>query len=183
MEKNGVEQNLIFALGEYRSNLFAEADFRIENKALEEKRKEEARLAKIKANTELIANEMVKLIYQILSTTDVKKANIDCSKINPILGKPTLGDYAGTKPSYYEINNEGLMVYLNYTREFYDRDVFGGKSFIKYDFEIDEEYLEKLLGDYGIVYKHETREEMSHAEYHIDVVTLTVPRQYTKVKA
>ncbi len=191
MNNIGIDENVVKALKENREELFAKAKARIQERKDEEERKEKERIAKINHDTEMVANAMLNLIYQIFTTANVEQAKLDVAKLDGYLGEPNHNELQNTLSTHYELTDEYLKVYLNYSKSYGISGWSSGTSIFekyeydgaKYPYEIDEKYLDKLLANYGIGYMRRKEEVFSSAKYEIEVIELIVPRQYSKSKA
>lgn len=182
---NGLNNDLIKEINENREFLFQNVDKRINdtreqeelNKRLYEIREKEKR----RLNTEKTANAIIALIYKILTEAKYKTSGIDVKTIDELLGKPYDSVIGDSVASHYAFDDEGLTIYLNYSCEIEDIQIWGGTSFIEtYNNKIDEDYLIDLLITSGIEYNRETREVNNDEEcQYIEIVTIRVNR-YTK---
>ncbi len=161
------------------SLLFNEADARISNAeriAARQKKKEEM-LQTLKKyekeeKTEDIANAIISLVNGILSTAKKNTGLIE--EISDKLGTLNENDGCFFK-STYNLDEEGLTIILDYSREFFDKAIYGGTCFLGvygkrydpndyetkedweywHDFHVEREpfyynYLIELLNEYGI---------------------------------
>ena len=152
-EKNSMLTiDLLTKINKNREKLFDSANKRIQNRLLQDeidKKEQESELAlQVGLNTERIANAIISLVYKILTEANQKKANINVATIDKILGKPYDDMIGETEPSYYEFDDEGLTIYLNYSYEGIDLDCWGATRFISS--MVDKDYLQELLNKNGI---------------------------------
>ena len=191
--------------------MFDEADANIlkgeRNRAAtaeKEKLEQERKILEKKKKAEEMANSIISLVYNTLTTADSKAGKI--SKIDNILG--TLNDEDDSK-SGYVINEDVLTITLDYSRVSYDMYVSRGRCFLgecgkKWDpnevyysklpdgkerwekmrefymeFEhFDYTYLNEILNEHGISMSRENSSYCSGMEwFYTDIVTIKIGRQ------
>lgn len=171
-----------------------------EKARLEQERK---KIEKIK-KTEAMANSIISLVYNTLTTANSKTGKI--SEIDNLLGK--LNDRYDSK-SGYVIDEDGLTITLDYSHVKYDMDTSGGKCFLgicgkkwdpnevyygslpdgkeqwekKQQREAKHEpfnyvYLNKILSEYGISMSRENSSDCPGMEWlYTDIVTIKIGKQ------
>lgn len=133
------------------------------------------RIQEVRAHTEKIAYYFAALVYNILFEVKSKRGEI--KQVNELLGKLSTGTN-DTELSHYEIDENGLTIYLNYSNEYFaDRSGFGDYSLDR-DNDLDAKYLEELLNSCGIMIKRETAHKTTscHSLLDYDMVTITYLR-------
>ncbi len=196
------------------SQLFDEAEVNIaraeknnlaqrEKERLEQDRKANEK----KVKTEAIANAIISLVYNTLTTADSKTGKIN--KIDRKLGLLTDDD---DSKSGYVIDDDGLTITLDYSHVTYDMDTSGGICFLgecgkKWDPNavyygslpngkelweknqqieaknepFDYDYLNEILNEYGISMSRENSSECPGMEWeYTDIVTIKTSRQPKK---
>ena len=171
-----------------------------EKARLEQERKKIEKIEK----TEAMANSIISLVYNTLTTADSKTGKI--SEIDNLLGK--LNDRYDSK-SGYVIDEDGLTITLDYSHVKYDMDTSGGKCFLgicgkkwdpnevyygslpdgkeqwekKQQREAKHEpfnyaYLNKILSEYGISMSRENSSDCPGMEWlYTDIVTIKIGKQ------
>ena len=193
------------------SQLFDEAEANISkgerNRAAtaeKEKLEQERKILEKKKKTEAMANAIISLVYNTLTTADSKAGMIN--EIDSELG--SLTDISNSK-SGYVIDEDGLTITLDYSREAYDMHEHGGKCFLgicgkkwdpnevyygnlpdgkeqwekKQQREAKEEpfdyaYLNEILSEHGISISRENSSDCPGMEWiYTDIVTIKIGRQ------
>ena len=164
------------------SKMFDEADTRIKETLENEKKEKEIRRKQIeelemkrkelvKQNTENFANSIIALITDTLSNAKYKTGVIESVDKYKNLGKITTETVTDTDESHYNIDENGLTVILNYSRESYDMSEWGGKKYSSNN--IDNTYLTSILNPMGIEIQYNER-KFSPGMSYVDMRILTI---------
>ena len=184
--KNDNYESILKSLNDYGEFLFNEADERIAGKNNENeystpisttaKRYPNSISTETKKHTEKLAGAIASLILNILRKTDSKKGEIN--DVDVILGRLSSGTNDTVK-SYYMIDEDGLKIYLNYSREWTTKENGCGRCFLDNNWSIDFNYLQTLLHNSGITLTRNTKDKISshNTQLEIDIVTITYNRK------
>lgn len=186
--------------GEKLRELFSKTDERIETaekereaakiKEVEEATKKREELLK---RTDEIANKIVGLVYDVLTTVDTKQGIMKPEFVK----EKGLGSLTSLYPSTYEITNDGLKIVLDYSYGDYGGK-YGGESFIRKDNfcgnsdllnpkfvdseykEIDFSYLQEKLAEKDIIFDYYEDDEPNDMTEIVSKVLIRLDREKKK---
>jgi hypothetical protein len=132
--RNDNYESILQSLNDYNEFLFNEADERINNEkeystpiSTTAKRYPNPISTETRKHTEKLAGAIASLIINILKKANSKKGEIN--DVDVILGRLSSGTNDTVK-SYYMIDEDGLKIYLNYSREWTTKENGCGRCFL-----------------------------------------------------